>query len=135
MGIDGLRTGPMFEKTEHCSSQLSREATMAAIAKTFASEKARVRQDDELLEVRFGSNWQYRLWGNLFSWSRREVPVAISFRVRAVEQGVHIEAHAYDTFGFRISDQAFFGAQETFEERLDALLHRAASAAGATRTT
>jgi hypothetical protein len=118
----------MFEKTEHWSSPLARQEVLAAIAKAFVSEKAKVLQDGDVIEVRTGSNWQYRLWGNLFSWSRREVPVGASFRVRVAEQGARIDAHAFDTFGFRISDHAFFGAQETFEDRLDFLLRKAADA-------
>jgi hypothetical protein len=128
MGINGIRTKPMFEKTEHWSSPLSREEVFTAIAKAFVSERAKVLQDGDVIEVRTGSNWQYRLWGNLFSWSRGQVPVAVSFRVGVAEQGVHIDAHACDTFGIRITDHAFFGAQKTFEERLEFLLRKAAIA-------
>ncbi|MBT2554276.1 hypothetical protein [Arthrobacter sp. ISL-5] len=128
MGLEASRTKPTFEKTEHWSSPLSPESVSNAISRAFASEKARIRQNDDLLEVRVGSNWQYRLWGNLFSWSRREVPVALTVRVRAAGEGAHIDAHAFDTFGFRVTDHAFFGADKTFEHRLDVLPHKAAEA-------
>ncbi|KRE60559.1 hypothetical protein ASG92_21675 [Arthrobacter sp. Soil736] len=131
MGIDGSRTKPMFEKTEHWSSPLSLDEALTAISKAFAADKARIRQDGTFLEIRTGSNLQYRLWGNLFSWSRRKIPVALTVRVRAAEHGVHIDAHAFDTFGIRLTDHAFFGAQETFEDRLDVLLRQAAAAAEA----
>lgn len=131
MGIDGSRTKPMFEKTEHWSSPLSQDEALTAISNAFASDKASIRQDGDLLEIRMGSNLQYRLWGNIFSWSRRKIPVALALRVRAAERGVHIDAHAFDTFGVRLTDHAFFGAQETFEDRLDVLLHQAATAAEA----
>ncbi|BCW17503.1 hypothetical protein NtRootA9_02110 [Arthrobacter sp. NtRootA9] len=131
MGMTGNRTKPMFEKTEHWFSPLSPNRALAAISTAFASEKTRIRQDEDSLEIRTGSNWQYRLWGNLFSWSRRNVPVALIVQVRAAEQGTEIEARAFDTFGIRLTDQTFFGAQETFEDRLAELLATAASAANA----
>lgn len=131
MGIAGSRTKPMFEKTEQWLSPLSPNQVLAAISTVFASEKARIHEDEDSLDIRTGSNWQYRLWGNLFSWSRRNIPVAITVRVRTAEQGTEIEAHAFDTFGIRLTDQAFFGAEETFEDRLSELLAMAASAAKA----
>lgn len=47
--------------------------------------------------------------------------------------GSKVEVHAFDTFGRRLTDHVFFGAQETFEERLQALLDRATKATGSTR--
>lgn len=44
-------------------------------------------------------------------------------------EGSVIEAHAFDTFGFRVVEKAFFGAKETFEEQLEELLAVAADAA------
>ncbi|WP_284750852.1 MULTISPECIES: hypothetical protein [unclassified Arthrobacter] len=131
MGIAGSRTKPMFEKTEQWFSPLSPDEVLAAISTAFASEKAKIQQDEDSLEIRTGSNWQYRLWGNLLSLGRKNLPVAITIRVRAAKQGAEIEAHAFDTFGPRLTDQAFFGAQETFEDRLNVLLEMAASAAKA----
>jgi hypothetical protein len=131
MGIVGSKTKPMFEKTERWLSPLSPNDVLAAIATAFASEKARVHQDGDFPDIRTGSNWQYRLWGNLFSWSRRNIPVAITVRVQAAARGAQIDAHAFDTFDFRLTDQTFFGAQETFEDRLNELLKIAASAAKA----
>lgn len=128
MGIAGSRTKPMFEKTEQWLSPLSPNQVLAAISTVFASEKARIHEDEDFLDIRTGSNWQYRLWGNLFSWSRRNIPVAITVRVRTAEQGTEIEAHAFDTFGIRLTDQAFFGAEETFEGRLSELLAMASAA-------
>jgi hypothetical protein len=131
MGIAGNRTKPMFEKTEQWLSPLSPNQVLAAISTAFASEKATIHQDEDFLDIRTGSNLQYRLWGNLFSWSRRNIRAAITVRVRGAEQGAQIEAHAFDTFGFRLTDQAFFVAKETFEVRLNGLLAMAASAAKA----
>jgi len=121
----------MFEKSDHWLSPLSPNQVLTAISTAFASEKARIHRDADFIDIRTGSNWQYRLWGNLFSWGRTNVPVAMTVRVRAVEQGTQIDAHAFDTFGVRLTDHAFFGAQETFEDRLNGLLSMAASAAKA----
>ncbi|MFJ5695961.1 hypothetical protein ACIP9X_19205 [Arthrobacter sp. NPDC093125] len=133
MGLEARGTKPMFEKTEYWSSPLSPESVFEAISTAFGSEKARIRQDGDLLEVRTGSNWQYRLWGNLFHWSRQAVPVALTVRVRAAGEGTQVDAHAFDTFGFRLTDHAFFGTEKTFADRLDALLSKAATAASASR--
>lgn len=131
MGTAGSRTKPMFEKSEQWLSPLSPNQVLTAISTSFASEKARIQRGEDFIDIRTGSNWQYRLWGNLFSWGRTNVPVAMTVRVRAVEQGTQIDAHAFDTFGTRLTDHAFFGAQETFEDRLNGLLSTAAFSAKA----
>ena len=61
------------------------------------------------------------------------MPVALTVRVRAAGEGTQVDAHAFDTFGFRLTDQAFFGAEKTFADRLNALLSKAATAASASR--
>jgi hypothetical protein len=134
MGQDSRGIKPKFEKTEHWSSMLSQDAALAAVAEAFASDGGRVNRNGNLLQVRTGSNWQYRLWGNLLSWGRDKVAVGLDIRARPAPEGngSQIEAHAFDTFGLRLSDHAFFGAQETFEGRLQALVDRAVSATGAT---
>ncbi|WP_045732378.1 hypothetical protein [Pseudarthrobacter chlorophenolicus] len=131
MEIARSRTKPMFEKTDQWLSPLSPGEVLAAVSTAFAPEKAKVRQDGNVLDIRTGSNLQYRLWGNLFSVGRRNLPAAITIRVRAAKQGAEIEAHAFDTFGFRLTDQAFFGARESFEDRLNELLEMVATAAKA----
>jgi hypothetical protein len=125
----------MFEKTQHWSSELSREAALAAITEAFASEGGKINREGDLVEVRTGSNWQYRLWGNLLSLGRDKVPVGIDIRARPAPDGngSEVKAHAFDTFGPRLTDHVFFGAQETFEERLQALIDRATRATGSTR--
>jgi hypothetical protein len=82
-----------------------------------------------LVRIRCGSNWQYRLWGNLLSAGRKNIPVALDVDVTPTAEGSVIEAHAFDTFGFRLVEKAFFGAKETFEEGLEELLAVAANAA------
>jgi hypothetical protein len=81
------------------------------------------------LSVRRGSNWKYRLWGNLFSAGRNNVPVALRLNAKPTANGSEIEAHAFDTFGFRLVEHAFFGAEETITEQLETLLRTAAEAA------
>lgn len=69
------------------------------------------------------------MWGNLFSVGRKNIPVALVVKVMPTAEGSLIDAHAFDTFGVRLVDKVFFGAQETFEERLEELLAIAANAA------
>ena len=129
MGIAGRGAKPMFEKSEHWLSPLSQGEVLAAISAAFASENAKIHRDENSLDIRTGSNWQYRLWGNLLSLGRKNLPVALTISVRAASPGTKINVRAFDTFGFRLTDQAFFGAKETFEDRLNALLKMAAAAA------
>jgi hypothetical protein len=119
----------MFERTELWSSPLSQDAVLAALSRAFTIDGAKVSQDGEELEVRRGSNWRYRLWGNLVQAGRKNAPVGLTLRVSPTTTGSDIEAHAFDTFGFRIIERAFFGAQETFEQALERLLDIAAVAA------
>lgn len=137
MGSDswGTKPKPMFEKTQHWTSALPREAALEAITEAFASEGAKINRKGDLIQVRTGSNWQYRLWGNLLSLGRNNVPVGIDIRARSAPDGngTEVEAHAFDTFGARLTDHVFFGAQETFEEQLQALMDRATKATGSTR--
>ena len=120
---------PMFEQSERWMSPLAPGKALAAISDVFASQGVAVEQDGNSLTVRRGSNWKYRLWGNLFSIGRRNIPVALTLSVTSSAEGSDIEAHAFDTFGGRLVEHAFFGAQETFEEQLDNLLSTAAEAA------
>ncbi|MDQ0239731.1 hypothetical protein J2S94_001811 [Arthrobacter bambusae] len=137
MGSDswGTKPKPMFEKTQHWTSALSRDAALAAITEAFESEGGKINREGDLVQVRTGSNWHYRLWGNLLSLGRDKVPVGIDIRARPAPDGngSEVEAHAFDTFGRRLTDHVFFGAQETFEERLQALMDRATKATGSTR--
>jgi len=96
MGIAGSRTKPMFEKSEHWLSPLSPGEVLAAISAALTSERAKIQRGEDSLDIQMGSNWQYRLWGNLLALGRRNLPVAITIKVRAVSRGAEIDAHAFD---------------------------------------
>jgi hypothetical protein len=119
----------MFERTERWASPLTATAASDAVSREFSERNAKVDQEGSSVRIRYGSNWQYRLWGNLFSAGRQNIPVALVIEATPTAEGSVIEAHAFDTFGFRLVEKAFFGAKETFEERLEELLAVAAGAA------
>lgn len=129
MGWESSKVGPMFEQSERWMSPLAPGKVLEAVSDVFASQGATVEQNGDILTVRRGSNWKYRLWGSLFSIGRRNVPVALTLSATSSAEGSAIEAHAFDTFGVRLTERAFFGAQETFEEELDGLLRTATEAA------
>lgn len=128
MWLDSSQGKPFVEWTERWASPLGPDAALKAAAQIFASDGAGVSQDGNSLEVRRGSNWQYRLWGNLFSVGRKNIPVGLTLTARTAAEGSEIEAHAFDTFGYRITEYLFFGARETFEEHLQSLVNTAAAA-------
>ncbi|WP_307054685.1 hypothetical protein [Arthrobacter bambusae] len=119
----------MFERSERWTSPLSPESALEAVSTAFSSKGARFLREGNILTVRQGSNWKYRLLGNLFPGGRRNVPVALTLKAIPSAEGSDIEAHAFDTFGVRLVEHAFFGAQKTFEEQLENLLGTAAEAA------
>lgn len=127
--MDSTKSKPTFERTESWVSPLPAGVASDAVARAFSNRNAKVRQDGCSVSIRCGSNWQYRLRGNLFSAGRQNVPVALVIEARPVAEGSVIDAHAFDTFGFRLVEKAFFGAKETFEEQLEDLLAVAADAA------
>ncbi|MEO5313793.1 hypothetical protein PV772_06640 [Pseudarthrobacter sp. CC12] len=129
MGLDSPKNKPMFERTERWASSLTASAASDAVSRAFSARNATVDQDGNAVRIRCGSNWQYRLWGNLFPAGRQNIPVALVIEATPAAEGSVIEAHAFDTFGFRLVEKAFFGAKETFEERLEELLAVAAAAA------
>lgn len=127
--MDSTKNKPMFERTESWVSPLPASAASDAVAQAFSDRNAKVVQDGCSVNIRRGSNWQYRLWGNLLSAGRQNVPVALVIEAKPAAEGSVINAHAFDTFGFRLVEKAFFGAKETFEEQLEQLLAVAAGAA------
>ncbi|MDJ0460001.1 hypothetical protein PUN71_022590 [Arthrobacter sp. NQ7] len=132
MGADSSNSKPMFERTERWATPLSADAALRALSNRFIEAGARVTEIGDGLEIRQGSNWRYRLWGNLFKKGRRSVPVALTLRLFSTKSGTYIEAHAFDTFGFRLAEHAFFGAQETFDDALENMLAMASAAADVT---
>lgn len=129
MGLETSKVKPMFERSERWMSPLSPESALEAVSNVSSSQGAGVLREGNVLTVHRGSNWKYRLLGNLFLSGRRNVPVALTLKAIPSAEGSDLDAHAFDTFGVRLVEHAFFGAQETFEEQLENLLSTAAEAA------
>ncbi|WP_394252015.1 hypothetical protein [Arthrobacter pityocampae] len=125
---------PIVEIYEVWNSPLSAPVALDAIARSFSRSSAKVEQAGNAVSIRTGSNWRYRLLGNALSGSTA-LPVALTVTVTSLRDGSELEAHAYDTFGWRITDETFFGAKESFEQRLRELLTSAAKAAEAVNGT
>lgn len=120
-----------MEVTERWDTALAPSVALEAVAQAFSARGAKVKRSGDRVEVRAGSNWKFRLLGNLLA-SGKTLPIGLDVTAASASQGSEIYAHAFDTFGFRITDQTFFGAKDSFENRLEDLLATAAAAVGAT---
>ena len=126
-------TSTLYELCEEWTSPLPQSAVLKMLTEAFDGDGARIRREDDRVEVRLGSNWRYRFWGNLFTAGRTSLPVAVEFRTSVTASGTSIAARAFDTFGFRLAGGMYFGAGETFMNRLEDLLGKAAAALGVER--
>lgn len=117
----------MVEVMESWRSPLGASAAAEAIAQSFFGSSAKVQQVGDVVRVRTGSNWRYRLLGSSLS-GRGAIPVALDVRATSRVEGSTVEAHAYDTLGWRMTDRTFSGAEKVFDKRLAELLTRAAAA-------
>ena len=127
MGLDGYKGKPIVEITEHWRSPLGASAAIEAIAGSFAKSRAKVEIDGGAVRIRAGSNWFYRILGNLLS-GEKVLPVALEVTATAIDDGCKLQARAFDTFGWRLTDRTFFGAEQSFMNRLEDLLKSAATA-------
>lgn len=127
MGLDGYKGKPIVEITEHWRSPLGASAAIEAIAGSFAKSRAKVEIDGGAVRIRAGSNWFYRILGNLLS-GEKVLPVALEVTATAIDDGCKLQARAFDTFGWRLTDRTFFGAEQFFRNRLEDLLKSAATA-------
>lgn len=128
MSVDSSKAKPIVEMTEHWSSPLAETAAIEAIAKAFSDRGVKVDQNEDGVRIRTGSNWRYRLLGNLLA-NRASIPVALHVTMTPAGEGSTLRAHAFDTFGWRITNRTFFGAKESVQQRLEELLKSAAAAA------
>lgn len=119
---------PIVDVTEHWVSALPASVALDAIVQAFSDLGAKVQRSSDRIEVRAGSNWKYRVLGNLLA-SGKTLPVALDVTAASSGKGSAVHAHAFDTFGFHVPEQTFFGAKESFEGRLEELLTTAAAAA------
>ncbi len=119
---------PIVEITERWATAVPTSVALDAVAQAFSDLGMKVKRSGERVEVRTGSNWRFRVLGNLLS-SGKTLPVALDVTAASLSERPGLQAYAFDTFGFRITDQLFFGAKESFEARLEELLTIAAAAA------
>lgn len=128
MGADGFKGKPIVEIIEHWRSPLGAKAAIEAIARSCAKSRAKVEIDGGAVRIHAGSSWVYRILGNLLS-SETVLPVALEITATAIDDGCKLQARAFDTFGWRLADRTFFGAEQSFRNRLEDLLKNAATAA------
>ena len=76
------KRGPRFEVAERWLSPLQPLAAIAAIKGEFGQENADIDSPAFYIEICLGSNRSYKLWGNLFSWGRKNIPVSSKFPQR-----------------------------------------------------
>lgn len=122
-----MKRDPMFEISASWESPLAPEEVLAAVTKAFFVEKVTVDPSAGSVEVRSGSNLQYRLWGETLN-GHKNAPVALSLTVQPGVEGSAVEVRAFDTFGFRATNRAFGGADRTFKSKLVELMETASSA-------
>lgn len=135
--INGTRSGapekrlsePLFEMCETWQSSMDVAHVMAAISEAFKSS-GKVQAGGDWVEVHQGSAFHYRIWGELLA--GKSVPVMLRLEVMRSGEGSTIHAHANDTFGTRITNRVFFGAQATFVDAISALMATAERLANVT---
>ena len=123
-------TKPIVEKNEQWTLSQPPQAVLDALAAAFASHGEDVRREKSSVEVRLGSNSQYRVWGNLTSEGRAHLPVALTFTASESGGGTALSVYARDTFGFRVGSGKSFGVPATFNRRMEEFLSYAAGVVG-----
>ena len=134
-GLMRFTTSTVYENSEEWTSPLPQSAVLKSLAAAFEGHGARIRREDDRVEVRFGSAWRFRLGRKRFSRSVR-IPVAVEFRSRITADGTVITAHAFDTLGSHranASNRTPSDAESAVTHRLDELLGKAAAALGVER--
>jgi hypothetical protein len=125
---------PLVEIMEPWHSPLPANAAAAAIAQSFSGSTAKIQHVGDVVRVRKGSNWRYRLRGNSPSRSGA-LPVALDVGATSTGESSNVQARAYDTLGWRMTDRAFAGAEKVFETRLRELLAKTAIATEAANSS
>lgn len=118
---------PLVEVLKSWHSPMRASAAAAAIAQSFSGSTTKVQHVGDIVRVRTGSNWRYRLLGNSLSGSGA-LPVALDVEVTSMGEGSIVQARAYDTLGWRMTVRTFTGAEKVFDARLMKLLAETAVA-------
>lgn len=125
---DASHARPLFERCETWLSPFDVTELVASVSKAVGSGED-IRSGENWVEIRSGSASRYRIWGELFPWGRKSVPVMLRIEAEATGQGSIVHAHAQDWFGSRISDRAFFGAEKSFQTAISILMKTAEESA------
>ncbi|MDK1328287.1 hypothetical protein [Arthrobacter sp. zg-Y1143] len=125
-------TKPIVEKKEQWTALQPPQAVLETLAAAFSFHGEDVRREKSSVEVRLGSNAEYRMWGNMTEEGRKHLPIALTFTASGFGTGTAVEVYARDTFGFRVGSGKSFGVPETFNRRIEEFLSYAAGTLGIT---
>lgn len=126
-------TKPIVEKKEQWAAPQPPETVLETLAAAFSFHGEEVRREKSSVEVRLGSNAEYRMWGNMTAEGRKHLPIALTFTASGAGTGTTVEVYARDTFGFRLGSGKSFGVPETFNWRIEEFLSYAAGVLGINR--
>lgn len=122
-----MKRDPIFEISASWESPHAAEDVLEAIGKVFFAEDLSVDVSTGSVEVRSGSNFWYRMMGEMLN-SYKNAPVALMLSVRPSDDGSIVDARAFETYGSRATDKTMFGAARTFKLKLVDLMETASSA-------
>ncbi|WP_152916094.1 hypothetical protein [Arthrobacter sp. RIT-PI-e] len=121
-----MKREPIQQISAHWDTPLSSEEVLTAVSGAFEGEKVTTDASSGIVEVRSGSNFKYRMWGE--SWNGyKNLPVALALEARDTPEGSTVDVRAFDTFGFRMTDHLFMGADVTLKSKLVHLMEVASS--------
>jgi hypothetical protein len=123
-----MKREPIQQVSARWDSPLSSHEVLKAVSEAFSKDKVVVDASSGTLEVRSGSNFKYRMWGEALN-GYKNFPVALTLKSRSVPEGSIVEVRAFDTFGFRLVDHLFLGADETLRSKLEDLMEVTSKAA------
>ena len=108
-------------------SPLSSDKALTAVSEAFDREKVTIDASSGTMEVRSGSNFKYRMWGESLN-GYKNFPVALVLKARDAPEGPIVDVRAFDTFGFRMTERLFMGADVTLKSKLVDLMEAASKA-------
>lgn len=122
-----LKNEPLFKISASWDSPLSPKEVLESLSRAFFVEEVTVDAQTNAVEVKSGSNFLYRMWGEALN-GYKNAPVTLLLKVHPADDGSRVEVSAFDTFGFRLTNRLFGGAGKTFKSKLIDLMETASSA-------
>ncbi|MHA7188874.1 hypothetical protein ACX80N_01095 [Arthrobacter sp. MDT2-16] len=107
-------------------SPLSSDKALTAVSEAFDREKASIDASSGTMEVRSGSNFKLDVGESLNGY--KNFPVALVLKARDAPEGPIVDVRAFDTFGFRMTERLFMGADVTLKSKLVDLMEAASKA-------